>query len=93
MTTRIDWSCFSDQEIEELGLPPRKPVIRVSYRSVDGYSKTRTFKTLKSARRFAHSWVGEHPDMGTGYAVSYDGVGRITVSGCRLIDLFPSRID
>jgi hypothetical protein len=65
--------------------------IKVKYRSVDGYSKSRTFKTLKYARKFAHEWVGEHPDIGGGYAVSFDGIGRIMVSGVSLEELFPAK--
>ena len=68
--------------------------IKVKYSSIDGYRKYATFKTLKGAQKFAHKWVGEHPDIGMGfgkgYAVSYDGIGKIEVSGdATLKDLFP----
>ena len=64
-------------------------LVKITYRSVDGFSKYGRFKTLKGARRFAHKWVGEHPEIGFNYAVSFDGIGKITVSGCSLQDLFP----
>ena len=64
--------------------------IQVAYRSVDGYSKTRKFKTLKGAQGFAQRWVGEAPDLGSHYAVSFDGVGRVTVAGCAIAELFPA---
>jgi len=69
--------------------------IRISYRSVDGGSKTRTYKTLDGARKFAQKWVGETPEYSQnfGYAVSPDGVGRVTCSGCSLLDLFPKLAD
>jgi len=62
--------------------------IIVRYNSVDRYSERRTFKTLKFARRYAHKWIGEHPEIGCGYAVSGDGIGKITVDGATLDDLF-----
>lgn len=62
--------------------------IRVTYQSVDGYRQTRTFKTLAGARRFAQTWIGPTPDIGWGYAISADGIGKITVDGCGLEELF-----
>lgn len=64
--------------------------IVVSYRSVDHFSKRRRFKTLAGARRFAQKYVGETPELGSCYAVSGDGVGRIMVSGATLLELFPA---
>ena len=63
--------------------------ITVRYTSVDRFSETRKFKTLKGAQRFAQKWVGDHPDLGRWYAVSFDGIGKVVVSGCSLEDLFP----
>jgi hypothetical protein len=63
--------------------------IKVKYLAVDGYRKTRKFKTIKFAKKFAQEWIGEHPDIGCGYAISHDGIGRITVTGCTLEELFP----
>jgi hypothetical protein len=63
--------------------------IRVSYQSIDRFTQTKTYKTLKGAQRFAQHWVGAHPEIGTGYAVSGDGVGKITVIGATLHELFP----
>lgn len=64
-------------------------MIKVRYKSIDRFSQSRSFKTLKGAQRFAQKWVGPTPELGTWYAVSGDGVGRITVEGCSLEDLFP----
>lgn len=69
------------------GVAPRE--IRVRYQSIDRFRKTAKFKTLKGAQRFAHDWVGEHPEIGSHYAVSGDGVGKITVTGATLAELFP----
>ncbi len=64
--------------------------IRLTYTSLDRIRVTRRFKTIKGAQRFAQEWVGETPELGTWYAVSADGVGRISeVQGCSLRDLFP----
>jgi hypothetical protein len=61
----------------------------VAYRSSDGYGQSRTFKTLTGAQRYAQRMVGETPEVATGYAVSPDGIGRITCAGVALPALFP----
>lgn len=64
-------------------------VIVVTYTSIDHFRKQRRFKTLAGAQRFAHRYVGPHPDQGSTYAVSDDGIGKIEVRGATLADLFP----
>jgi hypothetical protein len=64
--------------------------IKVRYSSVDGYSKSRKFKSLKAASKFARERVGDHPEIGSHYAVSGDGIGKIVVEGAKLAELFPS---
>jgi hypothetical protein len=66
-----------------------RPPITVAYRSCDGCRIVRKFKTLRGARKFAQYYVGEHPDIGSGYAVSFDGIGTIRAEGCSLQALFP----
>ena len=63
--------------------------ITITYRSIDGAKKARTYKTLAGAQRFAHKWVGSTPTLGSWYAVSWDGIGRISAEGCTLQELFP----
>lgn len=62
--------------------------ITVTYRFYD-FTKSEKFHSLADARKFAHEWVGAHPEMGITYAVCEDGVGRITVVGCSISELFP----
>ncbi len=62
--------------------------ISVVYKSVDGARISRKFATVAGARRFAVRYVGEHPDIGSTYAVSSDGIGKVEVSGIALRDLF-----
>lgn len=62
--------------------------IKITYSTVDRFVKVGRYKTLKGAQAFAHKWVGEHPEMGSTYAVSGDGVGKVTVTGCTLKELF-----
>lgn len=64
--------------------------IVVRYVSIDGWRATRRFKTLRGARAFAQRYVGAHPEIGSCYAVSGDGVGKITAEGCSLRELFPA---
>ena len=64
--------------------------IIVHYTSIDGVSKRRSFHTVEAARGFATHWVGATPELGSWYAVSFDGVGKVTVEGATLEDLFPA---
>jgi hypothetical protein len=63
--------------------------IRVQYSSIDGYRETKVFKTLAGAQRYAHKYVGAHPEIGSSYAISGDGVGKIMVEGVTEAELFP----
>ena len=64
-------------------------MIIVRYSTVDGVDENKTFKHIGQARQYAHHWIGATPEVGRGYAVSGDGVGKITVDGATLKDLFP----
>jgi len=65
--------------------------IKVHYTSIDRFSQTRSFKTLEGARRYAERYVGPHPEVSYWYAVSPDGVGKVTVTGDATVhDLFPT---
>jgi len=68
-------------------------MIKVRYSSIDRYRETRVFKTLAGANKFAVKWVGKNPDMGCGYAISDDGVGKIEVWGTTLKELFTGKIN
>jgi len=66
-------------------------LIIVRYSSIDRFSKTRKFKTLKGAQRFAQKYVGETPEISETfqYAVSMYGTGKIECEGMALKALFP----
>jgi hypothetical protein len=64
-------------------------VIKLRYSSVDGCGKQKSFKSLKGARKYAQEMVGKNPEMGSRYAVSGDGIGKIVViEGAALAELF-----
>jgi len=63
------------------------PII-VRVRTIDRFSKSRTFRTLAGAQKFAARWVGETPELGSCYAVSADGVATVRAS-VPVADLFP----
>jgi hypothetical protein len=65
------------------------PTIRLRYRSVDGHAEEKTFSSVADAQRFAHHWIGPRPEIGRGYAVSGDGIGKIEARGITLAALFP----
>ena len=63
-------------------LPPKAlvlpPVITVRYSTIDRYSESRRFKTLAGARAYARRKMGDTYDIGGYYAVSGDGVAKLT---------------
>lgn len=63
--------------------------IRTIYTSVDGYREAKTHLTINAARNWAARWVGQTPEVGTTYAIAGDGIGKITVQGCTIQELFP----
>lgn len=64
--------------------------IRLIYLAVDGYRTAKTFTTLEGAQTYAWKMIGQFPSLGSGYAVSDDGVGTIRgVEGTTLKELFP----
>jgi hypothetical protein len=58
-------------------------MIQATYRSVDGYSKQATFKTVGGLRRFINKWAGLESleTAGPQRAVSWDGIGVVRWSG------------
>jgi hypothetical protein len=62
--------------------------MKITYTSIDGVRKTRSFKTSQAARRFAIKMVGPQDAEGGDYAVSADGVGKVTWSGVTRAHLF-----
>mgnify|MGYP005830341315 FL=1 len=62
--------------------------ITIRYSAVDGYRETRRFKTLQGAQRYADKMLGI-PEFGSYYAVSQDGIGKITAT-ISLRALFPN---
>ena len=64
-------------------------MIRVTYHSIDGHKESITFTYLSPAQRWAQRWIGKAPSLGSTYAVSDDGIGKITVEGATLKEIFP----
>lgn len=66
--------------------------ITVTYSTIDRFRKTRKFKTLAGAQRFAQKMVGQTPEISHtfGYAVSGDGMGKVEARGIGMSELFPA---
>ena len=68
--------------------PKSTRTIKMRYSTIDRYSKSATFKTVEGARKFAKKYLGDYFDIGYSYAVSGDGVGKVTiVSGATWAEL------
>ncbi len=64
--------------------------IRVTVSSVDGYRKSKLFKTLDGAQMFAQKAIGKFPEIGSIYAVDGSfGTTKVEVRGATLEELFP----
>ncbi len=77
---------ISAKDYRELNKPAKE--IIVTYTAVDGARDRRKFGTLVGAWKFAIEMVGRHPTLGSTYAVSDDGIGKIEVEGATLQELF-----
>ena len=67
-------------------------MITVRYSALDGFKAKRTFKTVSAARAYAVDRVGTCAEVSrSGYAVSRDGVGKITVEGIDLHELLTGK--
>jgi hypothetical protein len=65
--------------------------IKIRYSAIDGFCASRTFKTIRGARQYAHRAIGETPELGSSYAVSGDGMGKIEIgAGTTWAELFPA---
>lgn len=64
-------------------------MIKLRFTTLDGIRKTKKFKTLAGARKAAHDWVGTNAEIGSYYAISGDGVVKVTTEGCKLTDIWP----
>lgn len=64
-------------------------MITLHFSTIDHSYSTRHYKTLKAASAAARRRLGDHPEMGSYYAVAGDGVVKVTVEGATLAELFP----
>lgn len=66
-------------------------MITVMYSSIYHFSKRKVFNNLAEAQEYAQEWIGRFPTISRTfqYAVSDDGIGKITVAGCTIYELFP----
>lgn len=71
--------------MSESAQAPREIVVR--YRSIDGCSKSFRYSTVEGAAKKVRSMLGEYFDIGSGYAVSGDGVATVTVRGASFAEL------
>ncbi len=63
-------------------------MITLRFSTIDGVRKTHKYSTLAGARKKALSWVGPVDSTSGSYAVSSDGVVKVTCKGCTLTELF-----
>lgn len=63
-------------------------MIKLRFSTIDGIRKTKRFKTVAGARKAAQDWLGKDAVIGGYYAISGDGVVKVTAEGCTLADLF-----
>jgi hypothetical protein len=67
--------------------------ITILYTAVDGFTSRRSFRGLDGAKKFSQKMVGAHPEICEHYAVSSDGIGKVTVRGpVTLEQLFPDNV-
>jgi len=63
--------------------------IHLIFSTYDGIRAHHRFDALAEARAFSHNWIGRHPEIGSTYAISEDGVAKVeVVFGTTLEELF-----
>jgi len=62
--------------------------ITLHFSTIDGVRKTHRYSTIAGARKKALHWVGPVDSTSGSYAVSSDGVVKVTCEGCTLAELF-----
>lgn len=67
--------------------------IIVRMRSVDDGHRSRRFNNIESARAWAKTWLGPYFDISYtfGYAISGDGVCKITCEGVSIFELLDQK--
>lgn len=64
--------------------------IRLYFSTIDNCRKVARYKSLAGAQKAAWDRVGKHPEIGSNYAVSGDGIAKVVVSGdATMAELFP----
>jgi hypothetical protein len=61
--------------------------INLHYSTLDGFHKRKSFSSLSQAKLWAKHWMGT-PEIGSTYAITGDGIGKLECSGCTLYELF-----
>jgi hypothetical protein len=62
--------------------------IVVRYSTIDRYGKTWRYSTRKGAAKKVRELLGKHFDIGSNYAVSGDGIGKVVLDGATFAELF-----
>lgn len=75
---------------KEAATAPSTRKIVIHHEAIDGAKGFKKFNDLKWARQEAQKWVGKHPEIGSTYAVSGDGIVKVMVEGAALSEIFPA---
>ena len=65
-------------------------MIVLHFRGCDGWRETKRYKTLDTASKKAQHHLGVTPEIGGGYAVSFDGIVTLHIEGTTFAELFPA---
>ena len=55
--------------------------IKFRLSTIDRFSETKTFRTLEGAKTYVKKRLGDHYDVGMGYAVDMFGTGKLVILG------------
>lgn len=77
---------MSDVYDFETPAPASENIVNIYYVAVDGYRKSWSY-TKDGAAAKIRRLLGSNYDLGLGYAVSGDGVGRVTIEGATFEEL------
>lgn len=70
-----------------------EPII-LKYTTIDRVTKTYRTNSIEDARAYVTKWIGEEFEIGSCYAISFDGIAKIIIiSGSTWKELFPDHFN
>ncbi len=65
--------------------------IKISNSAVDGFVESKTYKTIKGARKYLEKWAGSFYDVVGNVLITGDGINKLTVKGAKISEILTTK--